>query len=814
METGVYPSQQGGYLSNQNGGYQPPAVPPQPNRDLMEEEESQFDFWGILRRRFFLIGFVLMAALGLSVVYMLYAPKRYESVAQIQIIPKKPVSVDLGQGSFNHYTDPLSSSHANTMLSTSVIENVLSGNEESVSRGMITSATFSEYADPVSPREINQDMFEYIAKNLVITQDADDEYLFELAFRSKYVDDPKAFLESLISAYHANLTTNYRSDISSTIEKLNDVGLSFNEELAKVDEKIAKFRADHPIPKIDSNGYTFARAILDDLFPKYETAKQELDTNRGLRKQVETFVANGTDATTILDVLMDEESQKTNYQEMVTVRDLIEKLREQIAELHVYKNSLASKFGANHPKMLSLDEQIRSKQAILDDRMKNSQHSDISAEERLSLEINKLDETIAAQQALVDGLYEQMDTARQQAEEYARNIAFEEELLEERASVFEMLSSARQKVEEFRVAGADDGYKFEIVQRPTEGKQVEPSPLIVLGLGVFLGCLGGFGIAYLVDAADKTFRSPHEIIKTLNLALIGHIPVIRAKQRGRVTESQLHPVNATFHNPKSQAAEAFRAVRTAIYFSTQGQKHQVIQVTSPTPGDGKSTLSSNLAITIAQSGKRVLLVDADMRRPSVHKLFGMDDAPGFSDVLVEESTLENAIRPTEVEGLDVLPCGNKPVQPSELLTSYRLPEVIDEVRQMYDFVIIDTPPVLVVTDPCPVAANVDGVICAMRIKKNVRVGAERMVEILRSVNANIIGIVVNGVGGQGSYSSQYSYGAYQAGYSSYGYGYTGYNSNRYGQNDKAYDDGRRAKLTLPNRRRLEQPVGPANEELE
>lgn len=821
METGAYPSQQGGY-PNPKLGYQSPPALPGPNpvaRENAEEDSAGIDFWGILRRRFFLMGFVVLSTVALSVVYLMYAPKRYESTAQIQIIPKKPVSVDLGQGSFSrNYQDPLSASHANTMLSTRVIEDVLLGlssdDPDLAAAGrLINAATFADMADPEARNQVNQEMFEYIAENLVITQDDDDEYMFELAFRSKYVDDPEAFLESLIRAYHKSLTSNYQGDIKETIEKLDDVSLNFDRQLQEVDRKIAKFRRENPIPKIDNDGYTFARAILDELFPQYESAKSELEELQLVRQQVKTFIENGTDATTILDILLDEEARRDGNDQAIIQRDLIEKLREEIGELIVYRSSLDGRYAAKHPKMISVNEQIKLKQTLLEDRLKNSQHSDIPADERLRLQVQKLDAQIKAQTAVVEGAFQQLETSRRQAEEYAKNIAQEQELLSERDSVFDMLASAKQKLEEFRVAGADDGYKFETIQRPTEGKQVEPSPLIVLGLGIVLGSLAGFGIAYLVDTADKTFRSPHEIIRTLNLPLIGHIPVIRLNKRALKQNSQLHPVAATFHNPKSQSAEAFRAVRTAIYFSTQGQKHQVIQVTSATPGDGKSTLSANLAITIAQSGKRVLLVDADMRRPSIHKLFTIEESPGFSDVLVEEVGLKEAIRESEVEGLDILPCGNKPVQPSELLTSYRLPEVIEELRQMYDFVVIDTPPVLVVTDPCPVAATVDGVICTMRIKKNVRVSAERMVEILRSVNANIIGIVVNGVGGQGTYSSQYSYGAYQAGYSSYGYGYAGYSSpNRYGQSDKAYDDGRKAKLTLPARKRIEETVPTSTEE--
>ena len=226
-------------------------------------------------------------------------------------------------------------------------------------------------------------------------------------------------------------------------------------------------------------------------------------------------------------------------------------------------------------------------------------------------------------------------------------------------------------------------------------------------------------------------------------------------------------------------------MRTALYFNTQGKEHSVIQVTSPTPGDGKTTLAANLAVSIAQSGKRCLLVDADMRRPRQAVTFGIQSEEGFATVLSGQSHWRDVVQECEeVGGLSVLPSGAKPNNPAELSSLPAVKDLIEELREEYDFVIIDTPPLLAVTDPCPIAARVDGVILTLRIKKNVRISAERASEILRNLGANIIGLVVNGVGAQSGYGSQYTYGAYRAGYAYNGYGY-GYG---YGYGAKYYDE--------------------------
>jgi capsular exopolysaccharide synthesis family protein len=231
-----------------------------------------------------------------------------------------------------------------------------------------------------------------------------------------------------------------------------------------------------------------------------------------------------------------------------------------------------------------------------------------------------------------------------------------------------------------------------------------------------------------------------------------------------------------------RTAEAYRSIRTALYFSTRGDGHKVIQITSPEPGDGKSTLTANLAVVIAQSGKSVLLIDADFRRPRIHKLFGLEGIAGMSSVINGEVELADAVQSTSIKNLSILACGPRPDNPSELLTLPRFKELLDVFREKYDFVLIDTPPLMAVSDPSIVAARVDGVILTIRIKKKGRHNAQRATEALESIGANVLGIVVNGVGGRGGYG--YGYGA-RYGYASgseryrydgtqYGYNYDGY----------------------------------------
>ena len=234
--------------------------------------------------------------------------------------------------------------------------------------------------------------------------------------------------------------------------------------------------------------------------------------------------------------------------------------------------------------------------------------------------------------------------------------------------------------------------------------------------------------------------------------------------------SHIDPVMCTIHLPKSVEAESYRTVRTALFFNSRGRSEQVIQVTSPCPGDGKSTLAANLAVTVANSGKSTLLLDADFRRPTQHKLFGLTAGVGLATVVDGQAGYTEAAQMVDsVPNLTVMACGPRPDNPSELLSSARFREVLEELRHQYDFVIVDTPPLLAVSDPCAVAAQVDGVLLDVRINRRAKTVAKRAIQILAGTGGEVIGVVINGVSTE---KNQYSYGASRYGYNAAKYGYS------------------------------------------
>ena len=267
-------------------------------------------------------------------------------------------------------------------------------------------------------------------------------------------------------------------------------------------------------------------------------------------------------------------------------------------------------------------------------------------------------------------------------------------------------------------------------------------------------CVGGAGfVLFLVALAcliqelrDIRLKTVRDVRVTLRQPVLGSVtafsePVDRVGPPSRVP----HPALRYLHAPNSIEAENYRSIRTSLLVTAENRHAKCVLISSPEPGDGKTTLASNLAIALAQSGKRVLLIDADLRRPTVHKLFRVPQEIGLTDVLTGEIDFLNAVRQTTVDRLSLLTAGESPVNPAELLSSPRLAQLLKDAKHEFDFVFVDAPPLLAVSDPCILARHVDGMVLVVRVGKNTRTSAARVRELIHDQGIVTLGTVANGV---------------------------------------------------------------------
>jgi capsular exopolysaccharide synthesis family protein len=273
-------------------------------------------------------------------------------------------------------------------------------------------------------------------------------------------------------------------------------------------------------------------------------------------------------------------------------------------------------------------------------------------------------------------------------------------------------------------------------------------------IGCIVGLVGGVALAFFFEYLDTSIRDPREIEALLRVPTLGLVPTrssLPAHLDGRPAGAGAGPTGAygTFALVSHQAtssilAEAFRNLRTSVVYATPDRPPKTMLVTSLQQQDGKTSVSTNIAITLAQLGTGdVLLVDADLRHPDLHRILDVPQTPGLSDLLVGGVGVADVIRPTRIPHLFVIPAGPVPTNPAELLFSSRFTQAMAEVGERFTHIVVDSPPMMGVSDTLVLAPRVEGVILVVRQRHTGRDAAQRAVQMLGSVRARILGVVVN-----------------------------------------------------------------------
>lgn len=286
-------------------------------------------------------------------------------------------------------------------------------------------------------------------------------------------------------------------------------------------------------------------------------------------------------------------------------------------------------------------------------------------------------------------------------------------------------------------------------------RPVKPRKLLTMCLALFGGLGFAIGLAFFVSYLDDSIKSQDDVESYLQLPFLGYIPNIKTNS---IVERDLQ---AHLH-PQSNAAEGFRTLRATVALNHNASKFKVLSVTSTIPSEGKSLVASNFAIVTAQTGLKTLLVDADLRRPSVHKAYQLHSPVGLSSYLMKEVTnLDQIVHSTEVPNLDVVCCGAVPASPSELIGSKRMAEFLEDMRNRYDRVFLDCPPISAVSDPLILSAIADGIIFVTKFNKIRREHARKSIQRFHAAGIHVVGAVLNDIDFEGKDSYYYSHYYYQ-----------------------------------------------------
>jgi len=544
--------------------------------------------------------------------------------------------------------------------------------------------------------------------------------------------DPQLAASAVNTLAATYVEQNFKTKFESTMQASDWLSKQLVDLQMKVEtsqEKLVRYQKEHEILGTDEKQNIITEK-LDELNREMTQAESDRMQKEAVYRQSQSDDPDAVAAAIVAD---------TPGSAAATA--LLDKLRDQQASLRIQAADLSIQFGPQYPKVAQLNSQLK------------------EIDRQLQSQTNKAVDHLKGQYLAAlqreNMLRDSFDKQKQEANklnESAIEYSILKRDLDSNRTLYEGL------LEKLKEAGVTAGLRsnnFRIIDAarvPTAPS--EPNIPRNLSFALVLGLISGVGLAFVLENMDNSVRTPEQATALSGLPALGMIPLgsksgargPNGKRLALTSPSKEVVETVTQIRPQSQMAESYRALRTSLLLSNLGAPPKVIVVTSARPQEGKTTTSINTAIVLAQKGVRVLLVDADLRRPSVHKTLGMGPRSGLSNVLTGTATAEQTITTSPIlPNLFIMPAGTPPPNPAELLASSNMRDLLAELRGKYDHIVIDTPPTLSVTDAVVLSPRADATILVIRSGQTTKQALRRARDILMQVNAHVAGVLLNAV---------------------------------------------------------------------
>jgi polysaccharide biosynthesis transport protein len=585
--------------------------------------------------------------------------------------------------------------------------------------------------------------------NLKVTL-SPNTHIIKVTFRSPDKELTATVVNTLMNTYSEN---NFKSRFDSTMQASDWLSKQLVDLQMKVEtsqEKLVRYQKEHEILGIDEK-QNITTEKLDELNKALTAAESERMDKESVYRLVEAGDPDAVASAANLDAAATGGQPSTS---------LLETLRAKEADVKIQIAQLSTQFGPAYPKVAELNNQLKEidTQVLAETRKVGA----------------KIREQYMAAVQRENMLHDALEKQKQEANKLNESAIQYSILKRDLDSYRQLYEGLMEKMKEAGVSAGLKSNNFRIVdvaRVPTA--PVEPNIPRNLAFAFMLGLTSGVGLAFLLEGLDNTVRTTEQAQMVSGLAPLGMIPLGSRTMRDGANAKRLVIASSkeaveliTQVRPQSQMAESYRALRTSLLLSNLGAPPKVIMITSALPQEGKTTTSINCAVVLAQKGIRVLLIDADLRRPSIHKTLGMGPRSGLSNVLTGSATLEQAItRSSVLPNLSVLPAGTPPPNPAELLASTNMRDVLEQLRGQYDHIVVDTPPALSVTDAVVLSPRADAIVLVIRSGHTTKQALRRSRDILMQVNAKVSGVLLNAV--DLSSPDYYYYYEYQGKYSRY-----------------------------------------------
>jgi capsular exopolysaccharide synthesis family protein len=769
--------------------------PPAPSHDkssLLRFDLS--DVQEILRRRWKLLTCGLLVGWALGAAYYATATVKYESKAQILVMRKDPRMTSTRGDNSDHteasVTEDLLSTHMQILQSPEIVGTALKEGK------------FDELPSIVEALGKDETPTDFIINRLDVTRGGTGQsrlaHVLNISLRHTNENETKAILEGIIANYRKFLGVKFQDVSQEAALLISRAKIELAGELREAEAAYRAFRENAPMLYNGTESANVHRVRYEELQSaisssrlKTSTAKARLEVVEQAIKDQDARGASDVERLALLDeqdverltMLVNVEKGDANTAEFQSNQpqrlEMARAQHESYMKLLMEEKSKAADLGDDHPHMQMVRNQIATAQAFFNDQLQRL--GDVEKRPKVTpkviveayRELLRQDlRTLEKQQAALEA------TATLEAEEAKKLVRDElkgEALRKEVERVQDLLDAVLERLREINLVKDYAGFITEVIAPVEAGEKVSPKLWLAIIGGTMLGLMFGGLAAGAVELQDRSLHTLQSLRAIVKLPVLATIPRLAEqldeKDLAAAEDGERSSRLVTYFKPRSRESEIFRGLRTSLFFAARNGKSQLIACSSPTMGDGKSTVLANVAVSMAQSGKRVLLVDCDMRRPSVHQVFHLPNNHGLTDVIGGTMDLPDAAHTMDVENLTVLTCGRLPLNPAELLASAEFEQFLEHVREQYDFVLLDCPPVLAVSDPCIVAIKTDFVMLVVNLENNNRPQVVRAEAMLSELNAQTLGIIVNGLDEQRTASDRYGYG--------YGYGYGDQRSRKY-----------------------------------
>jgi succinoglycan biosynthesis transport protein ExoP len=575
--------------------------------------------------------------------------------------------------------------------------------------------------------------------------------IIDIHYRSPDKEMAASVVNTLMLTYVEN---NYKAKFQSTMDASDWLSKKLVDLQMKVEtsqERLVRYQREHEILGIDEK-QNITTAKLDELNKELTEAESE----RMDKEAVYRLIQSGDPDT----VASTANTLDGGGGGAASASGLMEALRSKQADLKIQAADLSTQFGPSYPKVAQLNSQLK--------------EIDLQMQAETKKIVSKVRGQYMTAVQREGMLHDALEKQKQEANKLNES-AIEYSLLKRDLESYRQLyEGLLEKLKEAGVTAGLRATNFRIVDQarvPTSPS--EPNIPRNLAFAFVLGLTSGVGLAFLMEGLDNTVRTTEQAHLISGLPPLGMIPLGSKSAREGANAKRLVIASSneaveliTQVRPQSQMAESYRALRTSLLLSNIGAPPKIIMITSALPQEGKTTTSINTAVVLAQKGVRVLLIDADLRRPSIHKTLGMGPRSGLSNVLTGSATLQQTItRSPILPNLFILPAGTPPPNPAELLASSNMKDTLNELREQYDHIVLDTPPTLSVTDAVVLSQRADAIVLVIRSGQTTKQALRRSRDVLLQVNAKISGVLLNAV--DLSSPDYYYYYEYQGKYARY-----------------------------------------------